>query len=258
MTFNGGWVKMPKGAADLLPKNRGFSEIEALFSLLLDENNGERVSLLGYAKRWGWNRKRVRGFLSHCGAEIFYPMDTKQAQKQWGAIRFSDDLEGGQKRGQKRDRKPKNPVQIKLIEINGLTEQEDRKSENGGQKRDRNGDTSIRSKKKNKEYSPDSIPFRLSEKLLSHILKRRPVFKKPSIQKWAAEVELMVRVDRRDPKEIEELIDWSQGNSFWANNILSTAKLRAQFDKLALQMQGQRGNNGNGGARSQSVEYEWL
>lgn len=257
--MNGGaWVKMPKGAADLLPKDRAFSEIEALFSLLLDENNGERVSLLGYAKRWGWNRKRVRAFLGHCGAEISYPMDTKERQKQWGEIRFFEGSEGGQKRGQKRDRKPKNEGQIKLIEINELSEEGDRKPKNEGQKRDRNGDTSIRSKKKNTEYSQDSIPFRMAERLLGHILKRRAGFKKPDLQKWAQAVDLMLRVDQRDPKEIERVIDWSQGDSFWANNILSASKLRGQFDKLALQMQGRRVNGNGGGAVSKPVEYEWL
>jgi hypothetical protein len=111
---------------------------------------------------------------------------------------------------------------------------------------------------KKKNAVQNGIELDLSSKLLSFILKRRSGFKKPDLQKWAGQVDLMIRVDGRDPNEIERVIEWSQGDSFWQNNILSTAKLRAQFDKLALQMQGQRGNNGNGGARSSSVEYEWL
>ena len=54
----------------------------------------------------------------------------------------------------------------------------------------------------------------------------------------------MIRIDKRDPKEIGRVIEWSQTNSFWQNNILSTAKLRKHFDKLALQMQqGSQGQN---------------
>jgi hypothetical protein len=46
----------------------------------------------------------------------------------------------------------------------------------------------------------------------------------------------MIRVDKRDPKIIEKLIPWCQQDSFWQNNILSTAKLRAQYDQLLLKM----------------------
>jgi hypothetical protein len=110
---------------------------------------------------------------------------------------------------------------------------------------------------KEKIYPPESVPFRLSERLLNHILKRRAGFKKPDLQKWAGQVNLMIQRDGRDPKEIERVIDWSQADSFWQNNILSPTKLRLQFDKLALQMQSQRRGNGNG-ASSKPIEYEWL
>jgi len=94
--------------------------------------------------------------------------------------------------------------------------------------------------------SPDQkgIEYELAQKLLKLILKRRSGFKKPNLEKWSKQVELMIRIDKRDPKEIGRVIEWCQSDSFWQNNILSTAKLRKQFDKLALQMQqGSRGQN---------------
>ena len=46
----------------------------------------------------------------------------------------------------------------------------------------------------------------------------------------------MLRIDKRNPQIIEKLIIWCQQDNFWQNNILSTAKLRAQYDQLLLKM----------------------
>ena len=68
------------------------------------------------------------------------------------------------------------------------------------------------------------------------IVERRDSFKKPDLQQWARHIDLMIRKDERDPKEIEEVIRWCQADPFWQNNILSTAKLRKQYDQLAMKM----------------------
>lgn len=96
---------------------------------------------------------------------------------------------------------------------------------------------------KQKEYSPDSWPMKLSSLLLECILIRKPDLRKPNLQIWAKEVDLMIRVDGRDPDRIKEVIEWCQADDFWQDNILSTKKLREQFDKLELQMR-KRGNHG--------------
>lgn len=98
---------------------------------------------------------------------------------------------------------------------------------------------SITYKKNKKEkniYSPNSDEFRLSELLLNLILKRRDSFKKPDLKKWVKHIDLMIRIDEREPMEIEKVIRWCQEDEFWQNNILSTEKLRKQFDVLALKM----------------------
>ena len=50
----------------------------------------------------------------------------------------------------------------------------------------------------------------------------------------------MILLDKRTPKEIESVIEFSQNDSFWMANILSAAALRKQFDKLYLQSKRQR------------------
>ncbi len=82
--------------------------------------------------------------------------------------------------------------------------------------------------------SINNIRILLSQFLFDEILKRRPNLKKPNLKTWAKDIDLMIRVDKRDPKEIEKVIEWCQADEFWQDNILSTAKLRKQFDQLAL------------------------
>jgi phage replication O-like protein O len=90
-------------------------------------------------------------------------------------------------------------------------------------------------KRKNKKmYSHTSDEVRLSSLLLSLIQNRNPNYKKPNIQNWAKHIDLMIRLDKRTSSEIENIIEWCQSDSFWQNNILSTEKLRKQFDQLVM------------------------
>jgi hypothetical protein len=81
-----------------------------------------------------------------------------------------------------------------------------------------------------------SDEVRLSDCLFEKIIKNNPQAKKPNIQVWAKQIDLMLRVDNRKPEDILSVIDWCQEDDFWKLNILSTQKLRQQFDRLWLQM----------------------
>lgn len=85
-------------------------------------------------------------------------------------------------------------------------------------------------------HSRNSDELRLSQFLLDLILERRDSFKKPNLTSWAKQIDLMIRVDKRGPDEIERVISWCQQDDFWQDNILSTSKLRKQFDQLSMKM----------------------
>ncbi len=89
-----------------------------------------------------------------------------------------------------------------------------------------------------KSFLSDSIEIQLSELLLKKILSRNLNHKKPNLQTWAKDVDRMIRIDHRTPEDIRAVIEWCQADTFWQNNILSTAKLRGQFDQLLLKMGG--------------------
>ncbi|WP_019244565.1 MULTISPECIES: hypothetical protein [Bacillus] len=93
-----------------------------------------------------------------------------------------------------------------------------------------------------KEYSPkqvydeSSVHYQLADLLLQRILKNNENFKKPNLQKWANTVRLMMERDNRTEEQIKYAIEWSQNDSFWKSNILSTDKLRKQFDSIVARI----------------------
>ncbi|MBT9164561.1 MAG: hypothetical protein DDT23_00562 [candidate division WS2 bacterium] len=89
-------------------------------------------------------------------------------------------------------------------------------------------------------FVPTQIEFGLSKLLLDKIIERKPDYKKPDLQKWARHIDLMIRIDKRDPEKIRQIIEWCQADDFWQNVILSTEKLRKQYDKIDLQMRSGR------------------
>ena len=84
------------------------------------------------------------------------------------------------------------------------------------------------------DFSIDSKEYKLSKLLYDLILLRNPKHKEPKLQSWSKHIDLMIRIDKRDVDEIEHIIKWSQKDEFWQDNILSTNKLRKQYDQLYL------------------------
>jgi hypothetical protein len=56
---------------------------------------------------------------------------------------------------------------------------------------------------------------------------------------WADGMNKIIRIDKRDVKQIVEVIRWAHSDDFWKTNILSPDSLRAKFDQLIPRM-----NNG--------------
>lgn len=89
-------------------------------------------------------------------------------------------------------------------------------------------------------YDESSVEYQLANRLYERILANDANFKKPNLNSWADHIRLMMERDQRTAQQIEYLIDWSQNNSFWQSNILSTKKLREKATTLILQIKGER------------------
>jgi hypothetical protein len=89
----------------------------------------------------------------------------------------------------------------------------------------------------------------LAETLLNEHRKEFPDYlagkDRQVIPKWAADIEKLIRIDKKAPENIRDVILWvkTPGN-FWFHNIESGAKLRKQFERLSGQMKTQKHGQG--------------
>ena len=88
--------------------------------------------------------------------------------------------------------------------------------------------------KKERSHTPGCTM--LVELLHDLIKQRKPNVREVDLLAWAYEMDKILRIDRRTPEQLEEVIRWCQQDNFWQNNVLSPAKLRKQLDRLELQM----------------------
>lgn len=194
----------------------------------IDVDRGQLAySELTLSTRWKWSRGKVRRFLR--------------------------ELENDQMLATKQDNKTTIITILNYDKYQG--EENDDDTANGtasgtpnGQQTDTFKNVKNEKHKKNPEdrilFVEGSIELRLATYLFNCIRLNRPEFKQPDLQAWAKHVDLMLRLDKRDAEHVREVIKWAQadnvpqeGSGFcWAVNILSTAKLRKQFDQLAIKM----------------------
>lgn len=90
--------------------------------------------------------------------------------------------------------------------------------------------------KEKKIYVEGEAPYDLSLLLLDKIKKNKGDFKEPNLQLWSKDMDLLLRIDKRNESLTAMVITWCQQDSFWQSNILSPGTLRKQFDKLQMQM----------------------
>jgi hypothetical protein len=58
------------------------------------------------------------------------------------------------------------------------------------------------------------------------------------IRRWAVDIEKLIRLDKKSPDKIRQVILWTKTpDNFWFNNIQSGEKLRKHFEQLSGQMQ---------------------
>ena len=85
-------------------------------------------------------------------------------------------------------------------------------------------------------YVPSADAAGLADLLLEKVKETKPDIRPPNLNKWAKEIEGMIKKDNRDPEKIKIVLKWLPKSNFWAKNILSAEKLRLQFDRLELEM----------------------
>lgn len=95
-----------------------------------------------------------------------------------------------------------------------------------------------------KVFDHDSKPYKCAAYLDKEIQRRLPKRKpadEATLQRWADSFDKVNRIDGYDWDLIAEVLEFSQDDLFWRNNILSGDKFRKQFTTLYAQMEGKRG-----------------
>ena len=111
--------------------------------------------------------------------------------------------------------------------------------------KDKNVKKNERRKKEKNLFVEDSNEFQLASFLHELIRQNNPNVKHPNLQTWSKDFDMILRVDLRPVEDVRKIIEWCQQDSFWQSNILSPKKLRKQFDRLSLKIDGGKNNNDN-------------
>ncbi len=90
---------------------------------------------------------------------------------------------------------------------------------------------SSKTKRATKVFEENSIEYQLSKKLYQYVLEEKPKTRKPDLQKWSKDFDLILRRDERSLEDLENVIDWifngnSNNSNFWKKNISSPGALR--------------------------------
>jgi len=104
----------------------------------------------------------------------------------------------------------------------------------------------VKKTKENTEGSDEPSPsqksaIELSSLLLSAHRQVIPDFlsgknDKKTIDRWAKDIEMLIRIDKKTPETIREVILWAKADNFWFSNIASGKKLREKYEALYGQM----------------------
>ncbi|AFM41947.1 hypothetical protein Desaci_3039 [Desulfosporosinus acidiphilus SJ4] len=250
-----GWISVHRQIQNhWLWEDKPFSKGQAWIDLLLMANHEDSKFLLGnqiieakrgdvitsevkLAKHWGWSRTKVRTFLELLEADsmIVKKSDSKKTALTVVNYGLWQDMQTAKEQ-------QKDSIRTTLVHqkntINNVNNYN-------------NSNNNISSYRPNK-FADDSTELSIANELFSLILENNSKAKKPNLQSWAIDIDKMIRLDKRSPEEIRALINWSQRDPFWQQNILSARKLREKFDQLTLKMnsnyceKGERNNDKSG------------
>ena len=143
---------------------------------------------------------------------------------------------------QSEEKETGNPADPSLIDPE--TPQGEEKNDGNPQRKKK--ETKLEESKENIDGSDEPSPDQKSALELSSLLlnSHRSVIPdflsgkddQKTIERWAGDIELLIRIDKKSPETIREVISWAKSDKFWFSNIVSGKKLREKFETLYGQM----------------------
>lgn len=101
---------------------------------------------------------------------------------------------------------------------------------------------------KNNNKTPPLVATQLAGRLFNWIKKNFPDIShdEKHLPKWSEDIDKINRIDGKSWEEITKVIDWSQQDFFWRDNIQSGKTLRKQFQKLQVKIASEKNKAPNG------------
>ena len=100
---------------------------------------------------------------------------------------------------------------------------------------------------------PSPEAERIARGLRDSIRSHTPNFVGPSsLDGWARDIDLALRLDSRTVEDVEDVVRWCHGDprgEFWKTNILSGKTLRRQMDQLLVKMRASDAPHANGNGK---------
>lgn len=90
---------------------------------------------------------------------------------------------------------------------------------------------------------PSEAVGSLTNFFLSKIRERNPNHKKPNMKKWYADMDLLLRLDKRDPEEVKRVIEWASTAKWYSTAVLSPEKLRKDYDDMFIKIRAEEDEN---------------
>ena len=115
----------------------------------------------------------------------------------------------------------------------------------------------------NLKFTEESTEIALARYMINEMLRVKSDSKVPdsdakSLQSWAQHIDYMIRLDKREPRQIAELFKWTQNHDFWVANIRSPRKLREKWDTLELQKNRNKPKGNNNISKLEEMYQEAL
>ena len=108
----GGWVPIDKRFKNLLPNEREYTYLEAMFSYSVDRDNKKIGSINGYAALWKWSRDKVRRFVRTIGIGTDYQTDGHKTGKRQSIRYVFNKLDDAENRSSHPPRHPQTDTTI--------------------------------------------------------------------------------------------------------------------------------------------------
>lgn len=84
-------------------------------------------------------------------------------------------------------------------------------------------------------FSPSDKEYKYAQRFFERLQEINPTIKKPNLSRWAADFDLLLRVDKRDEQQLGKVVSYAL-TGFWRGKIMSPKKLREKYDTLTTQM----------------------